>query len=544
MRMGEFPKKKITWATSFLIIALFLSNILGMVRDRVLVTLFDTKVLSTYHAAFRIPDLIFNLLIIGALSSAIIPIFTSYLIRHQKEEAWHIINSIISLGFLATALFSFMVGIFAPYLIKIIVPGFDPERTKITINLTRLFLICPIFFGFSSIFGSVLNSFKKFFIYSLAPIFYNLGIIFGALIFSPFLGIYGVGLGVVLGAFLHMAIQIPSLISVGFRFRPALDFRNLGVKNITRLIIPRSLSLGMGQFIFLANTILGSLIGTGAIAIINLANNIQTLPTVVFGVAFATTLFPHLAEKAAQLRKESFRSDLFWGIRAILFFIIPASVGLILLRAQTVRLILGSYRFTWTDTMLTAGSLGVFSVSLFAQALLPLLSQAFFSFHDTKTPLLITTASVAFNIVLAFLFTRSLFNPFFQTLGRTTSDSRVIGLALAFSLASIFNLSLLFFYLQKKLGDFKVGEILASSLKIILASLIMALAVYGTLHLVAPLVDMTRVWGILTQTLVAIATGLVVYFGLASLLGFEEMKTLKVVFSSIKKRFSSFRKIK
>lgn len=529
-----FEQKKITLSTLLLIVTLLASNVLGMIRDRVLVTLFETRMLDTYYAAFRIPDLIFNLLILGALSAAIIPTFTSYLVRKEKEEAWYIINSVTSLGLLVTLSIIIVLGFFVPTLLKIIAPGFDSERLKITAGLTRMMLISPIFFGLSGIFSSVLHSFKKFFINSLSPILYNLGIIFGAILFTPYWGIYGLAWGVILGAFLHMTIQLPSLFKLGFRFRLVFDLYHRGVRKIGRLMISPALSSGLSQAVPLINTALGSLIGASSVAIINLANNIQTLPLVVFGISFSTTIFPNLAEKAALSKEKSFISHLSWGIRQILFLIIPAALGLILLRAQIVRLILGSYKFSWSDTMLTAACLGVFSFSLFAQSLIPLLSRAFYALHDTKTPLFITAISVVLNGSLAFFLTRVFLNPTYQIIAKSQVDGRVIGLALAFSLASFFNLALSFFYLRQKLSHFETIRILTSLAKIVLASLVMGVTVYGTLHLVALFVNTRTGLGLLIQTLAAILVGLIVYFKAASLLRCEEIKTVKDI---LQKRF-------
>ncbi len=522
-------RKKLGGATVLLIVTLFLSNILGMLRDRVLVTLFPTYLLDTYYAAFQIPDLIYSLLVWGALSSAIIPIFSTYIAQKREEEAFRIINSIINLGLLSLVGIALLVAIFIPLLVHFITPGFEPERMQLVINLTRIMLVCPIFFGLSGVFGSVLNSFKKFFIYSLTPIIYNLSIIFGALVFARLWGIYGLALGVVLGAFLHMAIQIPPSCKLGFRYQLVLNLKDEGLRKIGRFAVPIAISLGAQRLIWVFNTVIGSLLKAGSIAVINLANNIQTLPSVVFGISISTAIFPSLSEKAALSRTQEFINHLSWGIRQILFLIIPATFGLILIRAQTVRIILGSYKFTWIDTMLTAACLGVFTISLFAQSLAPLITRAFYALHDVKTPVVVSVFSVLLNIVLAVVLTHHIFIDFYKIILRMPEDGRVIGLALAFSISSIIYLGLLLFYLRKKIGSLDEIVIFTSFFKILFASLVMAFATYLTLHLVAPLVNMQTFWGIVIQTASAIGVAVIVYFGLAFLLKLEEMAVFKLL---------------
>ncbi len=529
-------RTKISLATSVLVVTLFCSNILGMIRDRILVSIFPTEVLDTYFAAFRIPDLVYNLLILGALSLAFIPVFSSFISKGENKKAWDLVNSILSLGFLILIIVSFILFLIAPYLIRYIVaPGFDATRTNLTVNLTRIMLVSPILLGISGIFSGILNSFKRFMAYSLTPLLYNLGIIFGALFLSKPFGIYGVALGVILGATLHLMVQLPSVIYLGYRFKFYLNLYHEGLSKISKLMVPRTIGLAAQQINLLVNTFIGSLLKSGSIAVLNFANNIQTLPTVVFGLSFATTIFPNLAEKAALEKKEDFVSDLSWGIRQVLFLIIPASIGVILLRAYIVRLILGSKIFSWSDTRLTAAALGLFCLSLFAQALIPLLARAFYALHDTKTPMLIALYTTLINVILSFLLTRLyMSNIYFFFLRvtelkiKTQMDPRVIGLALAFSIASVFNMILLLTYLKKRIEFFDGLKILKSTSKILVASTIMGIAVYGTLHLLSPIVsNLKATVEVGLQLLGAITVGILVYLSIAWILDIEEIKALK-----------------
>jgi len=520
---SQKSKTSLVWSTIFLSGALILSNILGLLRDRIFVWRFGAgPELDAYYAAFRIPDLIFNLLVLGALFSAFIPVFTSYLANKQKDEAWHTANSLINIFTAGLFIICILAFILTPYLIILIAPGFihDPSKMQTTINLTRLMLITPVIFCLSNIFSGILNSFKRFFAYALTPVVYNLGIIFGALYLTKFYGIYGLALGVIIGAFLHFLIQIPSVLLVGYRYQPVFDLFHPGFKQIIKLMVPTAIALGISQITLIIYTVLGSVLRTGTIAIINLTNNIQTFPTVVFGISIATTIFPYFAEKASQEKLDEFIKHFSWAIRQILFLIIPSTAGLILLRAQIIRLILGVAKFTWSDTRLAAATLGLFSFSLVAQATIPVLNRAFYAFKDTKTPLLASFISVLVNIALAYYLAYYYFG----------YQDGAKGLALAFSLASFLQAIILVILLKKKVGFLDSKTIIISTIRILIAAFLMASAVYGTLYLVAPFVNMQRFVGILTQTICAIFVGIIVYFLLALLLKCKEIKVVNQLF--------------
>jgi putative peptidoglycan lipid II flippase len=519
-------RKKIAYATLFLACASVGSNILGLLRDRIFVWRFGAgDALDAYYAAFRIPDLIFTLLVLGALFSAFIPVFTEYISKGEKKTAFFIANSIINLSVIVLLLAGIFIFIFAPQLMSIIAPGFKTNLDKIqtTINLTRLMLICPILFGISNIIGGILNSFKRFYAYALAPVVYNLGIISGALFLVPLYGIYGLAYGVILGAFLHMIIQIPAVFQTGYRFRPNWNVTHKAVKQIGKLMLPQSLSLGVGQIKLIVDTMIASILRSGSVAIINLANNIQTVPTVIFGISYATTIFPNLAEKASLGKEKEFVDDFSWAFRQICFLIIPSSLGLILLRAQVVRLVLGAAKFTWEDTRLAAAALGFFAISLIAQATVPLLARCFYAMQDTKTPLIFTITSVAVNIAAAFLLA-SYFG--FQ--------HGVKGLALAFTIASFVNMFLLFWVLHSRLGNLDDLRIINCLIKITIASIIMSFAVQGAKYAIAPQVNMQTGVGVGLQTLGSIAVGVAVYFTAALVLKCQEISGVKKVFKRFK----------
>ena len=496
-------------ASIILIITLTLSNLLGLVRDRFLTKNIATSDLDIYYASFRIPDLIFNLLILGAITSAFIPIFTDYVSKKELEEGYKVTNTLINIAVLFMIVSAIIMGIFMPHLVPLIVPKFDSDRMQEVVKYSRLIMLTPIFFSVSYILGGVLNSFKRFVAYALAPLFYNVAIIFGAAFLAPKYGLPAVIYCVIAGAFLHLMVQLPSAMKLGFRFQKVFAWRHKAIKRIARLMIPRTIGMGVNQVMLIAFTAIASSLAAGSIAAFELSNNIMTMPVVVFGTSFATAVFPTLTSKIAEGDKKGFAFYLNRSVRSIAFLLIPSSIIFILLRAQIVRLILGSGKFDWEDTRRTALTLGFFSVSLLAQGLIPILARAFYALKNTRTPMYISIVTAIASISFAY--------PLARNFG-------VAGLAIAFSIGSFINVSILYYYLQKTYPDIWNKAIISSFLKIISISLVMGFSVWSSLHVVANYVDMDRFFGVLTQVLAACAVGFITYFGLSYLFNLEEMK--------------------
>ena len=518
-RILNSQSNSITGAAVVLGLASFVSRLIGIVRDRLFAHHFGAgDVLDAYYAAFRIPDLVYNLIIVGALSAGFIPVFIKLLTK-DKEESWKVTNSVINiLGLILIITCGFFFW-FTPELMKLVVPGFDSEKMQMTITLTRIMFLSPILLGISGIASSVLQSFKNFLIYSLTPIMYNLGIIIGVIFFVPIWGINGLAYGVILGALLHLAIQIPSLYHHGFRYQTLFLWKNKYVREIGKLMIPRTLGMAVSQINLLVITILASTLTAGSIAIFNLANNLQYFPIGLIGISFAIAAFPTLSKFVAENKKNEMTEQLSKTIRQILFFIIPITIAFLLLRAQIVRVVLGSGQFDWSDTILTADTLAFFSLSLFAQCLIPLLARAFYALHDTWTPFFVGIISAIVNVIAVLYFK--------QILG-------VSGLALGFTLAMIVQMSLLWVILRKNLGTLHESKIIKSLYKISIASLFMAITVQTLKIPLANLVNMKKFWGILTQGFVAGIVGLLVYGLICWILKLEEMT---LFLGSLKRRW-------
>jgi putative peptidoglycan lipid II flippase len=506
--------KTITGAALLLGAASLASRFLGVIRDRVLAGQFGAgDTLDVYYAAFRIPDLIFNLLILGALSAGFIPIFMAAVCEAKEKgegmnEAWDIVNGLVNIMGAAMIVLCGLFIALSPFVVPLITPGFTSEKMALTVTMTQIMMLSPIFLGFSNILGGILQSFKRFFIYSLAPIFYNLGIIIGALFFVNWWGVYGLAFGVVLGAIAHAMIQLPSVLELGYRYRRVFDLANRSVRRIGKLMVPRTLGLAISQINLVVMTVIASTLASGSLTVFNLASNLQYFPIGIIGISFAVAAFPVFGEHAAGGRREEMAKSFAHAVRQISFFIIPAAVLLMVLRAQIVRVILGSGSFDWEDTILTADTLAFFSISLFAQALIPLLARFFYALQDTKTPFFIGLVSAVANVFLAVLM---------------AAPWGVVGLALAFSVSSIFNFCMLWIFLRIKFGSLGEASILNSVFKTSVAAVLMASSIQGMKVLLAPYVDMQTFLGVFGQGLGAGLVGLVVFVVAGLALGSREM---------------------
>lgn len=457
------PSASVGSAALLIAFAGIASRFLGLVRDRVLASHFGAgDVLDAYYTAFRLPDLIYGFLVLGALSAAFVPVFTELMSHEKKEEAWKLTSGVLHTTLLSLTCFSILGIIFAPGLTAFLAPGFSPEKQLLTTQLTRIMLLSPIFLSVSAVFGGVLVSFKQFAAYSFAPVFYNVGIIFGALFLTTLIGPMGLAWGVVVGSFFHMMVQYPTLRRAGFRYQGAFfsAWKDVQVRRVLKLMIPRSLGMAVNQVSLLVMTVFASTLVSGSLTSFTLANNIQSVPLGLFGIAFSLAAFPALSLFAAKKNDKDFFSIFAETAKRILFFVVPFSIFMIIFRAQCVRVILGSGHFDWQDTITTFEVLKFLAISLFAQSLIPLFARAFFALQNTKTPLYVALVSEGVHIVLI-----PILLPHYA----------IQGLAIAFSISSILNFSLLYYFLRRELSFWDNTVILLPVGKILLASLLAGL---------------------------------------------------------------------
>lgn len=488
------------------------SRVLGLVRDRLLTARFTTDELGVYFAAFRIPNFIFEILATGAISVAFIPVFTSLLSKNEKEKAYQVASSIINIAIIASAAFSLIFFIFAPFFAKLIAPGLKGEQTEIMISFTRImivFQVLPLLVG--NFLTGVLQSFRQFLIPALAPVVYNIGIILAIIILSPFVHLYAPVIGVAIGAVFFLIIHIPFVFLNGFKYNFQINLKVKEVREIGRLMIPRTIGTAASQLDATVDLVLSSLLGARSISVFYLAQQLQFLPVGLFGIAIAQAALPNLSEEQAKGNIEGFKKSFLTSLHQILFLIFPISALFIVLRIPVVRLVFGADRFDWPSTVATGRTLAYFSFSLFAQGAVYLLARAFFALHDTKTPVIISIASILLNSLLSVFFVVFFSFP-------------VYSLAMSTSIASILNAILLLIFLDVRVSGFDKNKLLKPIIKIALASIVTAVAIYIPMKLLDQLVfDTTRTIELIFLTGTASILGLLVYVFMAWFLNIEEV---------------------
>jgi len=522
----------VTMAAGILGVATLLSKLLGLLRNRLLATSFGAgSDLDVYFAAFRLPDLVFNILIAGGILVAFLPIFSEYYSK-KEEEAWKFTNNLLGVFFILMIGISLFFLIFAPFFVKLIAPGFSLEQFNMTVLLTRIMFLSPLILGISNIFSGVLHFFNKFIAYSLSPLVYNLGIIFGIIFLSPIFGISGVAIGVILGALLHLLIQVGSSFLCGFKLKLAFNFKGSGIKKVFYLMIPRIAGIAAGQFNFLVITAIASSLEKGSITIFNFANSIFEVPIGIIGISFAVASFPAFSKLWIEKNKEKMISVFSSISRKIIILVLPLSFAFFVLRNQIVRILFGTGKFDLADSQLTAACLGLFSFGILAGTLIPLIFRTFFAAKDTKTPTLISISYVLLNIVLSFSFISLLsydnsFSFFLRNilgLGGIENIS-IIGLPLAFSISTIFELVLFLFFLARKMGGIGLKNLFNVFLKTGVFSLIMSFFIFLSLKFLSSIFISNTFFDIFIQTSISSFVGLGVYLLLSFLFMKEELKS-------------------
>jgi putative peptidoglycan lipid II flippase len=511
-RQGAAAKEQIARAAG-LVMALFVaSRALGLLREMVISHQFGTGGdLDAYLAAFRLPDILFQIVAGGALASAFIPTFAGYLAQDDEAGAWRLASAVINLVLLITVALTILAAWLAPWLVQaVIAPGFDPERQALTIRLMRLMLITPAVFGVSGVVMGILNTWQHFLLPALAPILYNLGIIAGAIVLAPTMGVRGLAVGVVVGACAHLIVQVPGLMHYGMRYMPILGVRDPGVHEVGRLMVPRMLGLAAVQLNFLVNTILASGLAEGSLAALNYAWLLMLLPQGVFAQAVATAAFPTFSAQAAKGRRAEMRSTLSATLRAVLYLALPAAVGLIVLNGPLVQLIFERGAFTATSTHMVAWALALFALGLPAHSIVEVVVRAFYAMHDTRTPVVIGIAAMGLNVVLSLALVAA-----FEAMGWMPHG----GLALSNALATTVEMAALLGIIRRRLDGLEGRRMAGSLARIALSALLMGAAAGG----LAWALSGTSAW--LVGGL-SITVGIAVYAGASLLAGAPEPRAV------------------
>lgn len=508
-------------AALFIILTTVFSQLLGLFKYRILVSYFGaSNDLGVFFAAFRIPDFVFQVVIAGALSTSFIPIFSEYVGMGKRREADNFTSSLLTLGVILYLAMSLVVILFSYQLCQLVAPGFSHSELMLMSQFMIIIQLAQIFFILGTVSTAVLQSLQHFLIPGIATAFYNLGIIVGLLLFVPIVGIYSATVGVMIGSILFFLVQLPILIHAGFKYKVTLDMSN-GVMKVIRLMIPRSATLIITQLAITANVFFASFLGARSLVVFDLAQTLVLAPVVLFGQSIAQASFPALSQKKND--KKAFDAIFISSFNQILYLTLPLSALFIVLRIPLIRLFFGASRFDWSATVDTGRTLAYFSVSIAAQSLIYLLARAFYAHKDTKTPLVVTVIAVTINIVLSYVFVLQLKLPIFF-------------LAAAFSVSNILAALILFFLLDFKIKLPKT-QIISSTIKILVATLIMGVALYIPLKLLDQLVfDTTKTINLLLLTGIASIAGLTTYIFFTWMFAIQEARYVIEVVKKFKDR--------
>ena len=527
LKIFNGQSKTITGAAIVIAGATLINKFVGLARDRAIAHYFGAgPVTDAYYAAFKIPDFIYTLLVVGALTAGFIPTFTKLFVRNDnKDAAWKLSSNILNILFIILVPLCGAGAFFAPYIAKIVGAGFSEETLRLVTVFTRILFISPIFLGMSMVMGGILQSLRRFVLYSIAPIFYNAGIIFGAMVLVPLIGVSGLAWGVVIGALAHFCIQFIGARQAGFHWQMLVDWRDKDMLLVGRLMVPRSMGLAASQVYTVIVTILASLLPAGSVAAFTFADNLYSVPVGIIGTSFAIAIFPALSLAVAQNNKNEFRESLSATIRQTSFLIIPCALIFLLLREQIVRVVLGSGAFDWNATQNTSNALAIFSFSMLADCFQPILVRGFFALSDTKTPLLISLISEIAGIGCAYVL--------MQRFG-------IMGLAAAGFIEGGTNVALLMYFLQRKNKGLNLRSIFSALGRILAATIPAGAAIYFLLPLLAKIFDQTHFIGVFGQGLVAGLAGLVIYVFLCYILKLPELHSLT---ASLQRRWLKLRNI-
>ena len=512
------------------------SQLLALLRDRLLAATFGAShILDLYYAAFRIPDFLFATIASLLSLYALLPVL-SRLEASQSGRMMTFLRGALLFFFLAMGGIAIVLFFMTPWLASLIAPGIAGPSL---ILLMRILLLQPILLGASNTIASFTQLRHRFILYSISPLLYNLGIIFGVLILYPLFGIAGLGWGVVLGAFFHLMVQVPFFSSESGQPMPWHDIAH-ALKEVLTLSVPRTLALAANQITLLVLVGLASVFAVGSIAVFMFAYNLQAVPLTLIGVSYSVAAFPTLARLHANGQKEDFIRHIETALRHIFLWSIVATVFIIVLRAQLVRVILGAGAFDWTATRLTAAALALFILSLLAQNASMLIDRVYFAAGNTIRPLLYGVSDVFFSIVSAFLFiflfhAYPLLQEFVNALLRVddVQGTIVLTLAIAYAFGSImqFLISLFFF-----VRDFKVPlhSVWRLCFEIGSASIIGSSVSYLILAFIGSRINLNTTLGVLWQGTAAGIGGLIITLGILWLLGNPELQEAVI---ALRRRF-------
>ena len=503
--------RNIARAASVVMAAFVLANLVGLARQVIINRTFGTSAeLDSYFAAFRVPDLIFNVIAGGALGSAFIPVFTGKLANEDKTGAWRLASSITNWVLIVLTTLALLAAVWAPWLTeRFLAPGFGEQQVEFTASLMRIMLISTIVFGVSGVVMGIHHSHQHFLAPALAPAFYNIGIIVGASVLAPYWGVHGLAYGVVIGSLMHLGVQLPRLIGYKGHYYSTLDVHNMEVLEVWRLMLPRVLGLAVWQINFWVNTFIASKLPSGSISALVIAFQIFTFPQAVIGQAVATAAFPTFSTQAALRDINALRNTVASSLRGVLYFSMPATLGLILLGHPLIAALFQNRTFTVQSTEMVSWALSWYALGLVSHSIVEVTTRAFFALKDTRTPVAIgiiaMMVNVALSVVLSAAFARFAWAPHG-------------GLALANTVATTMEMVAMLWMLRARLDGLAIRRIAASVVRTGIGVMGMW-AVLWVWLMIAP--DSVAI-----ISLVGIPLGLGTFWGITLLVGSQEANRL------------------
>ncbi len=463
--------RQIARSAGTVMFAMIISQVIGLVAKSLTGAAFGTGADSeAFFAANRFAEILFNLVAGGALGSAFIPTFTSMLAQGQRQTAWKLASAIANLVLLILTAVSILSAFFAPQVVRyILAPGFaaeDPAKAALTAELLRIQLPSAVIFGLSGLVMGILNAHQHFLLPALAPSMYSLGWIFGALVLAPHLGIHGLAWGIVIGASLHLLLQLPAAARLPQRrYLPTLGLSMAPVRQVGRLMLPRLMGVAVVQLNFLLNTFLASLQPQGSLTGISLAFPLMIMPQAAIAQSLAIAALPTFSAQVARGKLDEMRASLAATLRGVLLLAIPASLGLMLLRVPLVTLIYQRNEFTTHSTQLVAWALLWYAAGLVGHSVVEVTARAFYALRDTRTPVMVGAAAMTLNLGFSLLF-----SALFPRIGWMPHG----GLALANSLATFLEMIALLVIMRRRLNGLQSSAILQATWQAGLAGLVMA----------------------------------------------------------------------
>ncbi len=461
-------------------LAILFSQLMGLVRSILVASAFPAAELDAFSAANRVSETLFNLIAAGALGSAFLPTFTAFLVKNDRASAWRLASSLINLVTLLLSLAAILAAWFAPQIAYLIAPGLsrDPYLFALTVSLLRIQSISAVLFGLGGLVISILNAHQVFFIPQVTAAMYQIGQIFGVLVLARWMGIFGLAWGVVIGALLFLAIQLPSLFKLKGDFSFSLGGKNPDVRRVLQLMGPRVFGAAVVQLNFWVNNNLGSRMAEGSIISLSYGFMLMLMAQAAIAQSVAIAALPTFSAQYALGKIDEMRTSLASTLRSMFLLVLPASVGLILLARPIVAMLYQRGEFTEVTTQMTAWALTWFTAGLIGHSVMEVLTRAFYAQQDTKTPVIIGTIAMGLNVVFSFLFAW-----LFNRIGWMPHG----GLALANSLATAIEATVLFLVMRQRLNGIEGNYIARGFAACALASLGMGIGLWFWLQVAGSL---------------------------------------------------------